>query len=172
MISQKEELRRWVKLKRKEVNAREKYSDILAEKLINSNEFKKAKNILIYYPLTDEIDLLSITSDISKNFYLPKIEGKNLLCCPYKSGEKLCISCCKTLEPLTEACDKNLIDLAVIPALACDKNNYRLGYGGGFYDRFLQDFNGTKIVCLPKEFLLDTVHPEKHDIKVDKIISN
>ena len=49
MISQKEELRRWAKLKRKEVNAREKYSDILAEKLKNTSEYKNSKNILIYY---------------------------------------------------------------------------------------------------------------------------
>ena len=56
--------------------------------------------------------------------------------------------------------------------LAVDKNNYRLGYGGGFYDRFLKGVNSTKITCLPKEFVLDTVYPEIHDSLVDKVIIN
>ena len=64
-----------------------------------------------------------------------------------------------------------MIDLVVVPALCCDKKNYRLGYGGGFYDRFLNDFCGIKIVCLPKKLLVDTVYPEEFDIPVDLVIT-
>ena len=51
-----------------------------------------------------------------------------------------------------------------------DKNNFRLGYGGGFYDRFLADYKGKTVVCLPKELVVDTIYPDKFDIAVDNIV--
>ena len=143
----------------------------LVKKLRETDEYKRAKNVMIFYPLPDEISLLSLLDDSSKNFYLPKIDGEKLLCCPYKEGDVTCLSCYKTCEPLTEPCDQSLIDLVILPALGVDKNNYRLGYGGGFYDRFLADFDGTKIVCIPKELVFETVYPEKHDIKADIVLT-
>ena len=68
-------------------------------------------------------------------------------------------------------CKKNNIDLIIVPALCCDKNGYRLGYGGGYYDRFLKDYKGIKVVCLPKQLIFDTIYHEVHDIKMDYIIT-
>ena len=127
---------------------------------------------MIYYPLKNEINLLKLLNDNTKNFFLPRIEGEDLLCCPYGKDDKLCESCFKTKEPLTNPVEKDLIDLIIVPALAVDKNFYRLGYGGGFYDRFLSQTNICKVVCLPKLFVLETVFPEKHDIKVDIVITD
>ncbi len=148
-----------------------KISSELIIKVKNTSEYKNSKNIMIFYPLKDEVNLLDLLNDNSKNFYLPKINGKNLLCCPYKSGDRTCLSCFKTCEPLSEPCSKNQINMVIAPALACDKNNFRLGYGGGFYDRFLRDFNGTKITCIPKELMFETIYPEKHDIALDLVIT-
>lgn len=156
---------------RKKLNIKEK-SKVLAEKLINTKEYQQAQNIMLYYPVNSEIDLREILTDKTKNFYLPKINGNELLCCSYKSGDKLCLSCFKTLEPITESTKKTVIDIAIIPALAVDIHNYRLGYGGGFYDRFLKDYNGTTITCIPNELIFDTVYPEKHDIAINHIITD
>lgn len=163
----KEALRKWAKGGK----CREKFSKILASKLKNSDVYEPAKNIMLFYPLENEVNLLSLLEDTTKNFYLPKIEGKNLLCCPYSKGCELCLSCFKTQEPKTLPVDKNMIDLVVVPALCCDKNNYRLGYGGGFYDRFLKDYTGKKVVCLPQELIVETIYPEDHDIPVDLVIT-
>lgn len=163
----KQELRKWAKEKRREIK---RDDNALCQKLQQTKEYRQAKNIMIFYPLKDEVNLLKLLEDKSKNFYLPKIDGENLLCCPFGDGEELCESSFKTLEPSTEPCDKNLIDLVIVPALCCDKNNYRLGYGGGFYDRFLKDYKGKTVVCLPKELIVETVYPEAHDIMVDLVI--
>ena len=143
----------------------------LALKLTETEEYKQAKNIMIYYPLENEINLLSLLEDCSKKFYLPRINVKELECCPYSTGDELCYSCFYTKEPVCEACNKTEIDLVIVPALGVDKNNYRLGYGGGFYDRFLKDYKGKTIVCIPQELVFDTVYPEKHDIKIDVVVS-
>lgn len=170
MINDKHQLRKWAKDNRKLLNI-EELSLIFVQKILETNEYKSAKNIMIYYPLKYEINLLKLLEDKTKIFFLPKIEGENLLCCSYKDGEELCESCFKTKEPLSEPSNKSILDLIIVPALAVDKDNYRLGYGGGFYDRFLKGVNSTKITCLPKKFVLDTVYPEDHDIKLDKIIT-
>ena len=139
----KQALRKWAKGFGK---LREDASCNLILKLIETNEYKQAKNIMIFYPMKNEVNLLELLNDSSKTFFLPKIDGKNLLCCEYKNGDELYESCFKTLEPLTKSVNKNQIDLVIVPALCCDKSNYRLGYGGGFYDRFLEDFKGKTIV--------------------------
>lgn len=165
----KQELRIWAKEERKKLDIAEISSE-LVQKLKATDEYMQAKNIMIFYPLKDEINLLDLLEDSNKNFYLPKIDGENLLCCPFNENIELCESCFKTKEPTTESVEKDLIDLVIVPALAVDKNNYRLGYGGGYYDRFLAGVNITKIVCIPKEFLVKTVYPEEYDIKIDKVI--
>ncbi len=166
----KKELRKYAKQERSKLDI-ELVSKKLTEKICSLNAYKEAKNIMLYYPLPDEISLLCLLQDKTKNFYLPKIDGDNLLCCRYSEGDETCLSCYKTCEPLTEGCDKNIIDIIIVPALACDKDGYRLGYGGGFYDRFLADYKGLKIVCLPKELIFDTIYPQKHDVKMDIVIS-
>ena len=166
----KQQLRKWAKEERKKLNI-QFLSQKLVEKLKETVEYIQAKNIMIYYPLKDEVNLLSLLQDKTKKFYLPKVEGENLLCCPFNENDDLCESCFKTKEPLTEPCEKSLIDLVIVPALAVDKNNYRLGYGGGFYDRFLRETNIIKVVCLSKNLIIESVFPEQHDIKVDRVIS-
>ena len=167
----KHSLRIWAKNKRKELDI-DYLSSILVEKLTQTNEYKNSTNIMLYYPLKYEINLLSLLKDNTKNFYLPRIKGNELECCLYNVGNELCESCFHTLEPTCNACDKSNIDLVILPALACDKDKYRLGYGGGFYDRFLASNNNVKkIICIPSALVVKTVYPEQHDVKADYIIT-
>jgi len=168
----KQQLRKWAKEERSKLNM-EALSRELVQKLIKTKEYKQAKKIMIFYPLKDEVNLLSLLDDKTKTFYLPKIDGDNLLCCKYDKGEPLCESCFKTKEPLKEPELNFIPDLIIVPALAADKNNYRLGYGGGFYDRFLGANRGAKtIVCIPKKLIVENIHPDDYDIPVDIILAS
>ena len=167
----KEQLREYAKVKRRTLNMTI-ISAILSAKLIKTEEFKNANNIMLFYPLEHEVNLLSLLGDENKKFYLPSIIGNVIECCPYCVGDDLCESKFHTFEPVCEPCSKKEIDMVIVPALAVDKQGYRLGYGRGFYDRFLKDFEGIKVTCIPDELIFESVSPEPHDIKMDLVISS
>lgn len=164
----KQQLRCWAKELRKNVN-NDSLSKKLVDKLKETDEYKQASHIMLFYPLTYEVNLLEIIDDHTKEFYLPKIVGDDLVCCHFRKDDELSFSCFKTKEPVSEPSDI-IPDLVIVPALVVDKNNYRLGYGGGYYDRFLAKFNCKTIVCIAREFLIDTIYPEKFDVPIDKVI--
>lgn len=77
------------------------------------------------------------------------------------------------LEP-DEACpvlNKEEIDLALVPALCYDRRGYRLGFGGGYYDRWLKDFSGRTVGLCRAALLLDRAPVEGHDIRVDLVLT-
>lgn len=141
----------------------------LCEKIANLEEYKKAKNVMIFYPLENEIDLIPLINS-EKNFYLPRINGDDLEICPYKLGNELKLSRFKTKEPLTNAVSPKILDIIILPALKVDKNNYRLGYGKGYYDRLLEKTNAITIIPIAKELITDTLPIESHDKKADIVL--
>ena len=170
-MTEKQQLRLWAKKLRSNLDM-ETISRILADKLKRRKEYQESKNIMLYYPLKDEVNLLELVEDDSKEFYLPKINGDNLLCCKFDKNTKLCESCFKTMEP--DINKSSIPDIIIVPALAVDEKNYRLGYGKGFYDRFLKKINNSvkTIVCIPKQLVVKTIFPNEYDIPVDKIITD
>ena len=73
-------------------------------------------------------------------------------------------------EHLPEITDFNGA-FCVVPALAFSKNGQRLGYGGGYYDRFLSDFDGVSAGLCYSDFFINKLPAEKHDIALDIIVS-
>ena len=167
----KQKLRIWAKEERTKLDI-QALSDLLVSKLRSLDCYIQAKNVMLFYPLENEINLLDLLNDADKNFYLPKIMGQNLLCCPFNKNDELCESCFKTKEPLSKDVNKTILDLVIVPALVVDKNGYRLGYGKGFYDRFLKDIDCTKIVCISKNLVIDEKFFEDNDIPVDIVITD
>ena len=103
---------------------------------------------MLFYPMTYEIDLRKLLND-DKKFYLPKVSGKNILACPYT--ENLIKSAFGIMEPETLPVNPNILDLVIVPCMMADKNGYRLGYGGGYYDRFLSEIDAKTITAKKKK---------------------
>lgn len=172
-MKNKTDFRNYAKDKRKLLNI-EMISNIICEKIKKTKIFYSSKNIMIFYPLKYEINLLSLLENDDKNFFLPKMtEDKNLDCCPYKKEDKLEKVSFNVYEPSTIPIDKNILDLIILPALCVDKYKNRLGYGAGFYDRFLENISHkTKtLVAIEDEFVFDNIPTEDFDKKVDFIIT-
>lgn len=78
------------------------------------------------------------------------------------------------LEPIagkTEVQDGAQMDLVIVPGLAFSLNGYRLGYGGGYYDRFLANYKGkTAALVLPQQ-LVTEIPRDEYDLPVERIIT-
>ena len=145
-------------------------SKILAEKIKMHPAFKEASNVMLYYPLKYEINLLELLKE-DKKFYFPKVDGENLLVCPY--SEKFEKSGLNIYEPCSEPVSAEILDLIIVPALAIDKSNYRLGYGGGFYDKFLSKNPGIKtLVPICSKFVYEKLPHEDFDVPVDYVVTD
>lgn len=166
----KEELREQAKQIRSLLQI-EKISERIVENLRMVDIYDVAEHIMIFYPLENEINLLPLLDD-NKNFYLPKVQGDELLVCPYKKGDELANSKFNTKEPLTEPIDVDILDLVFIPALMVDKNFHRLGYGKGFYDRFLfkKGLKALRIVPISSLLILEELPHDEYDAQFDIIL--
>ena len=106
------------------------------------------KNIGGYYPLNFEIDSLEILYLLEKKNYnisLPKIEKKNQMnFLQWSSNEPLKINKYGIPQPISAKIV--FPDILLIPLVAYDKNLNRLGYGGGFYDRYINKIEKRKKV--------------------------
>lgn len=78
------------------------------------------------------------------------------------------------LEPIpeqTEKLEKHSIELLVVPGLLYDARGYRIGFGGGYYDRFLANFPNRTVSILHSEQLIDEIPNEPYDVPVQQLIT-
>ena len=171
MIS-KSDLRKQLIEKRKTLNI-EKLSKLICKKIIACEAYKTSKNIFAYYPKPFEVDITPLFEDESKIWFLPKVNGENLEFYEYKNGDRLKTGEFGVKEPICNKKTDIIPDLIIVPALSADKNNYRIGYGKGFYDRFLNSF---KKICpqtltpIFSDLIAEKLPTEKYDKKIDMII--
>ena len=65
---------------------------------------------------------------------------------------------------------KEKIDFVIVPGVAFDKNGYRLGFGKGYYDRFLEGITPFKLGVCQREFFLEEIPHGKFDVKMDDVL--
>lgn len=165
-------LRERNKLLRKNLDIK-KISSIIVSKIKNFDIFLNANNILIFYPMKYEINLLDLLDFKDKFFYLPKVNKNDLLICPYSLN--LAKSNFGVMEPKDNIFfDISKIDVVFTPCLCVDKNLNRIGYGMGYYDRLFQNpnFRAYKVGVLPKELMVDEIKNETFDIPLDFLITD
>ncbi len=165
------ELRKYAKKFRRELDI-EALSVEIVEQISLLEEFQAAQNVLFFYPKGAELNMLSLCTT-GKNFYLPRVEGETLFVCPYDCNTELRLSEFNVQEPCSAPVDVQLIDFAIIPCLMADKNGFRLGYGGGFYDRFIPSLREdcVKVVPVASSLVSESLPVDDFDIPVDMVIT-
>ena len=154
------------------------------EKLSNLPIYKQAKNVMVYYPLKGEVDILKMIKEAlgDKRFCFPVMDltAKDLRAFEIANlDEDFVLGPYGVMEPdpqKTKEVDIREIDMVIVPGLGFDYQKNRLGRGAGFYDRFLKKLTpstkkvGVAFECqlleslpihLPKDQQLDCVVSEK-----------
>ncbi len=180
---QKKELRHQFKSQRRAITAEERNlrDQKIHERLFNSVTFRLADTLLCYYALDGEVSTIEIITEALKRnitVCLPRCfkdeNGRDKMSFhKITSFDDLVLGMYGIHEPharLEEFKPKGHC-VCIIPGLSFDKRGFRLGYGKGYYDRFLKTFYGTKIGICHQEFLEEKLPTGKYDYKVDMIIT-
>ena len=139
---------------------------------------KKPIKIALYYPSNFELNvlkLLKFNNILTKEILLPVIDKKNLMnFFSWKKNDVLFVNKFGMLEPIKKKA--KVPDLILVPTLAYDKYKYRLGYGKGFYDRYLKKYlkKFKNIVSVGVAFSFQKYHKlpiNRNDVKLDFIIT-
>lgn len=177
----KTELRTLYKEKRKNIppEDKQKMDRAICERFLALSSYRYADTLLLYYPLKNEIDTRIIALDAlakGKKVAFPRCIENNEMVYHYvtslddlESG-KYGINEPKKDLPLYSPSPSGH-SVCVLPAIIYDKRGYRLGYGKGYYDRFLSSFKGTKAGLIYSDFLIDKIPYGRFDLKSDVVIT-
>ncbi len=180
----KKKLRKGLLEKRDAITPSEKKEKdvLIRQRLLALPEFNIAKTILFYASFKTEVDTISIIEESLKSgkaVLVPKVDKANHILRIYeiKGLKEISPGYMGIPEPSLSS-DRlreiNDVDLVIVPGVGFDRSGNRLGYGAGYYDILLSRIRGiVPIVALAyTEQLLDSIPSQKHDIKVDMIVTD
>lgn len=171
-------LREEYKFIRHSINDKKKRSKIIVRQISGLQIYQKARSIALYSPLEDEVDVSGLALKIiedNKQLSYPKIDRNNMDFFIVKTLDELDRKGdFGILEPSSffKAAPEDL-NLIIVPMIAFDIKLNRLGYGKGYYDRYLEKCSAFKIgVAFHSAFIGDTlIDIDDKDVRLDMVIT-
>ena len=154
--------------------------DRITQKLLATSEYAEATTVLTYVSVSSEVStrmFIEYALRDGKTVAVPRcLPGHCLDFVAIVSLEQLVAAPFNLLEPAKELPavteDQKNNSICIVPALLVDTKGYRLGYGAGFYDRFLSTYPGKKICLAYQQNLSQTTLPHTaFDVAVDVVIT-
>lgn len=150
-------------------------SELITGRLLETDIYKSRKNILTYVSYNNEADTINLIEHAlhdKKNVYVPKVYGDVMHFHLIGALSELKPSKLGILEPETDDFDDPDSGLMIMPGVAFDTNCNRIGYGGGYYDRYIFLHPGLIKAAIAYDFqIVPEVEPDAHDICPDMIIT-
>ena len=136
--------------------------------------FKNAQKIGLYYPIGSEIFTQDIIQELisnGKEVFLPKIIGKNIEFRKISDFSSMETGNYDIMEPNETCPTDNNLDVILVPTVGISQTGVRLGYGHGFYDRFLSSHKITAISLVLEKQILKNIPKLEHDVLMDWIVT-
>ena len=151
-------------------------SGIIEKRLMQTEEWKRADRIYTYISLPGEVETSELVTTAwaeGKMVAAPRVEGDTLVFCQIRSFDDLQEGCFHVLEPQGIPVENDVRALIVMPGVAFDLQKHRIGYGRGFYDRWLSAHPGHPTAALSFDFALEpSVPSEDTDIVPDMLVTD
>lgn len=152
-------------------------SAVICNRILKQENYISCKDLVLYMPINNEVNLDILMNQAlkdAKNVWLPRIIQKNMEFYRYSEQTKLIKGAYGILEPDTNYIlnpDDNT--LIIMPGAAFSDDMGRIGYGGGYYDKYLTKHPCCKTIAVCYNFQIMPIIPmDDHDIKPDMIISD
>lgn len=169
----KKELRKKYTKVRAEVEDKEGKDRIIRENLRQLDIYKKAKSVFVFISYKSEVDTRGIIEDIladGKKLLVPLVKDSEMIAVEVKEIDDLEPNKMGILEPKSgdEVTD---VDLTITPGLAFDKNGYRLGYGGGYYDKFFSKVDTMRMGIGYSDQYVESIVHEDYDKPLEYLLT-
>ncbi len=179
---QKACIRRQIRLVRERLSLDEVQtkSALVAQRLIGTDVFKRARTVMLYVPTRNEVDtreIMRVCGDMGKRIVLPATvrEHRQMILLEYSVGTPLVVGEYGIYEPprTNTLVPVEQVDLVCVPGVAFTEEGTRLGYGGGYYDRLMHERGFSAFSCaLCYEFqLVRRIPEEEFDRRVDALVT-
>ncbi len=160
--------------KRADIQNREEKSEVIRKRLRELDIYKNAKSVFIFISYKSEVnthEMIKMIKEDGKKLLVPLVIGKEMIATEIDGIEDLSPNKMGILEP-KKGDPVTDVDLTITPGLAFDKDGYRLGYGGGFYDKFFEKIDTTSLAIGFDEQRTESVPHEDYDKKVDYLLTD
>lgn len=179
-MTEKQKLRRALLQKRRalSVDYRHAASAAMVETIASLSAWKRARLILAYFPVGEEVDLVSLWERAlaeGKQLAFPRCENSEMHFILVSSLSELEEDAYRIPAPPKDGERVGEFEdaLCIVPALSVDSAFYRMGYGGGYYDRFLGKYPEVKTLCALYEEMVskEDLVREQTDVPVCMIVT-
>lgn len=174
-MSSVEEQKKILRKKMKKLRAELRAGDgEIAKNFFSLADTEGKTTFFVYNAFGSEADTMPVIKRLlaeGKKVFLPRVEGSDMVAVLYTKDTPTSKSNYGISEPMGTAYEGE-VEVTVLPLLAADKKGNRLGYGGGYYDKFLTGRKTLKIGYCYDFQVLDELYALPHDIKLDVIVTD
>ena len=149
-------------------------SEKIGKKLKKIQAFRDAQKIGAYYPIGSEIPTQDIIQELlseGKEVFLPRVLGENMDFKKISDFSSLENGSFDIMEPKIECETENNLDVILVPTVGITPKGVRLGYGYGFYDRFLTNHKTSTISLTLEKQVVKNIPKSDHDMLIDWVVT-
>lgn len=173
----KKQIRQRLRQQRESLSSEQgsKLSAEICRKLRARPWFSGARTICFYYPLGNEVNLLPLAEEaltLGKRIAFPRVEGKEMEFYEAASLEDFQEGSFHVMEPVSQIPAAEPGMTVLVPGLGFDRRGNRMGYGGGYYDRYFARRRECMKIGIAYQFqFVEELAAEAHDIPMDEVIT-
>lgn len=149
-------------------------SEKILKKLFKIPDYKDAESIAAYYPIGSEVltqDIMLDALSRGKKLYLPRVKDNDLVFKRVKEFGNLERGSFGIMEPKEDCETSTEFDIILVPTVGISPKGVRLGYGYGYYDRFLSKIDSVSIALTYEKQIVKKIPKTENDVLIDWIVT-